>query len=312
MAAKPAFATILGLITIVFAGAVVSAMAQAQASVALADIHGLGYSPDGEQLMIASHDGIAIYRAGRWSKAASPQHDYMGFAAAKQRFYSSGHPAPQSGLPNPVGLLRSDDNTKTWTQLGLEGKSDFHLMAVGYATNAVYVYNGAPNERMGRPGIYYTLNDGFTWRRADAVGLDGKIEALAVHPTDPKTLAVGTSVGLYVSTDAGARFKPVLSGAQVPGLMFDHEGSMLWTSTFDRSAHLLRVEWKGSQKTELRLPAMDQDAVAYIAQSPSKPNEFAIATFERNVYLSDDRGSTWKQIADRGRTLSPSDSPRSQ
>jgi len=66
---------------------------------------------------------------------------------------------------------------------------------------------------------------------------------------------------------------------------------------------LLRVDWKGSSKTELKLPPLGQDAVAYIAQSPTKPSGVAIATFQRSVYVSEDRGGTWKRIADHGRTL---------
>jgi hypothetical protein len=42
------------------------------------------------------------------------------------------------------------------------------------------------------------------------------------------------------------------------------------------------------------------DAVAYIAQNPVNPREYAIATFERGVYISSDAGTTWTQIADRG------------
>ena len=302
MKTKSVLATPLGKLALVLGGVAISALAGAQASVGLTHVHGLGFSADGQQLVVPSHDGVAIYSGGRWSKAPGPPHDYMGFVATKQRFYSSGHPAPGSGLVNPLGLIRSDDNGKTWTKLGLEGQSDFHLMAASYATNAIYVYNGEPNARMDRTGIYYTQNDGFAWRRADAAGLDGKIEALAVHPTDPKTVAVGTSSGLFVSTDAGAHFKAVLSGAEVPGIMFDHDGSALWTSTFDRSAHLLRVEWKTAQKSQLKIPPLGQDAVAYVAQNPTKPEEFAIATFERSIYVSDDRGGTWRQIADHGRT----------
>ena len=303
MTVKPMIGNALATIAIVFAGIVIPAPVHAQASVTLMHVHGLGFSPDGQQLVIPSHHGLAIYSAGRWSKAAGPEHDYMGFVATQKSYYSSGHPAPGSGLIDPFGVVRSDDGGKTWAKLGLEGQSDFHLLAASYATNAVYVYNVAANSRMDRPGLYYTLNDGLAWRRADAAGLDGNIEALAVHPTDPKTVAAGTSTGLFVSADAGAHFAPLLTGAQVPGLMFDHDGSTLWTSTFDRSAHLIRVDWKSAQKTELRLPSLGQDAVAYIAQNPTKPNAFAIATFERSVYTSEDRGSTWKQIADHGRTL---------
>ncbi len=302
MKAQQMIANTVATITLALVIAIVPAV-QAQGSVTLAHVHGVGFMADGRELVIPSHGGLAIYSGGRWSKAAGPEHDYMGFVATKRSYYSSGHPAPGSGLVNPFGIIRSDDSGKTWTKLGLDGQSDFHLMAASYATNAVYVFNAAPNVRMDQPGLFYTLNDGMAWRRADATGLDGRIQVLAVHPTDPKTVAAGTSTGLFVSTDAGTQFKQILSGAQVPRLMFDHDGTVLWASTFDRSAHLLRVDWKSGQKTELGLPALGQDAVAYIAESPTKPNELAIATFERSVYVSDDRGRTWKQIADRGRTF---------
>jgi hypothetical protein len=42
--------------------------------------------------------------------------------------------------------------------------------------------------------------------------------------------------------------------------------------------------------------------VAYIAQNPARPAEFAIATFERSVFLTPDAGKTWRPIAERGGT----------
>jgi len=48
------------------------------------------------------------------------------------------------------------------------------------------------------------------------------------------------------------------------------------------------------------LPPLKEDAVAYVAQNPANTMEYAIATFERSVYLSKDAGKTWGQIADRG------------
>lgn len=49
------------------------------------------------------------------------------------------------------------------------------------------------------------------------------------------------------------------------------------------------------------LPALTDDAVAYIAQNPARRLEYALATFERGVYLSRDGGKTWSQIAARGK-----------
>ena len=83
------------------------ALTPAQAAVTLTHVHGLAYGPDGKQLMIPSHHGFAVYENGKWSKVPGPQHDYMGFAASGKNLYSSGHPAPGSGLVNPFGLIRS-------------------------------------------------------------------------------------------------------------------------------------------------------------------------------------------------------------
>lgn len=132
-----------------------ASLAQAGEPVTLTHVHGLSYSADGKHLMIPSHHGLAIYANGRWSKAPGPAHDYMGFSATGSALYSSGHPAPGSGLVNPFGLIRSRDGGKTWDKLGLDGESDFHLLATSYRTNAVYVFNAGPNSRMPSAGIHY-------------------------------------------------------------------------------------------------------------------------------------------------------------
>src|SRR3981189_2219891 len=101
--------------------------APARAEVTLVHVHGLAFSADGKRLMIPSHFGLAVYENGKWSKAPGPQHDYMGFSATASHIYSSGHPAPGSGLVNPFGLLRSRDGGKTWDQLRPRRGSGFDL-----------------------------------------------------------------------------------------------------------------------------------------------------------------------------------------
>src|SRR5213082_3537777 len=160
--------------------AVASALAQhdhaQQASgapqVTLVHVHGLAFSADGKRLMIPSHFGLAIYESGKWSKAPGPEHDYMGFSATASHLYSSGHPAPGTNLVNPFGLLRSKDGGKTWDKLALEGESDFHVMATSWNTNAIYVWNAAANSRMKQPGLHYTRDDGKSWTRVSAKGVD--------------------------------------------------------------------------------------------------------------------------------------------
>ena len=294
---------VLALLLAVSLAAHHEARAQNAGAVTLTHVHGLAYSADGKQLMIPSHHGLAVYRDGKWSKAPGPAHDYMGFSASRNRLYSSGHPAPGSGLVNPFGVIRSMDGGKTWDKLGLEGETDFHLLATSYETNAIYVYNPAPNSRMKTAGLYYTVNDGFSWNRARASGFSGEPASVAVHPSDPKVIAIGSSNGLYLSTDSGENFRAMATGEQVLAAFFDLNGTQLLFSSYAGSPALTRVNWKSGSKRSVTLPSMSRDAVAYIAQNPVSRNEYALATFERSVYITQDSGATWRQIASSGKGM---------
>ena len=277
--------------------------AQGGGTVTLTHVHGLAYSADGKKIFIPSHHGLAIYSEGKWSKAPGPQHDYMGFSATNDSFYSSGHPAPGSGLINPFGVIRSTDAGQSWTKLGLEGETDFHVLGTSYGTNAIYVYNPAPNSRMKTPGIYYTLNDGFMWKRAQANGFSGEPSNLAVHPTDPKVVVIAAKNGFYLSTDSGENFRAITRGAQGLAAFFDLDGEHLWLSSYAGAPALARVNIRTGDKNDITLPPLTRDAVSYIAQNPAGRNEYAIATFERNVFTTQDSGKTWRQVARAGKGL---------
>ena len=275
--------------------------AVAQADVTLVHVHGLTYSADGKRLMIPSHHGLAVYEDGRWSKASGPQHDYMGFAGTAQALYSSGHPAPGSGLVNPFGLIRSTDGGKTWQKLGLEGETDFHLLATGWNTNAIYVWNPAPSSRIPRSGLHYTLNDGFRWTAAAGHGLRGEPHALAVHPDDVRTVAVATAAGIFLSRDSGEHFAAVTANGEGLSVHFDLDGAHLWYGTFDgAAAHLTIAAIAGGKAASVKLPPLGKDAIAYIAQNPVTRSEYAVATFRRSVFVSKDKGRTWRQVANNG------------
>lgn len=284
------------------AGFLFPALAAAQ-PVTLHHVHGLAYSSDGKQIMIPSHQGLAIYRDGKWSKAPGPAHDYMGFAAARTRLYSSGHPAEGSGLVNPFGLIRSDDGGKTWMKRGLEGETDFHLLGVSWNTNAIYVWNPEPSSKMRATGVHHTLNDGFTWQRAAGKGIQGRPHAIAVHPDDAKTVAIAAAAGIFLSRDSGENFEPIVAKTQGLTVFFDLDGKNMWHSSYDGSARLARTALQGGANTAVTLPPLTNDAVAYIAQNPAVTGEYAIATFERSVFVTRDAGRTWRQIARNGKGL---------
>ena len=282
---------------------IVATPSLASEPVTLTHIHGLTYSADGSRLMIPSHHGLAVFEGGRWTRAPGPAHDFMGFSGTRDTLYSSGHPAPASGMTNPFGLIKSRDGGKTWQQLGLSGESDFHLLATSYGTNAVYVYNHEPNSRMPQAGIYQTRNDGLRWTRATGTGLSGALKSLAVHPTDASTVAIGTQDGLFLSRDAAEQFEHLVRDQPVLSQTFDLDGRHLWFGSYSGKARLSRIALAaGAKAVPLPIPALAKDAVSYIAQNPARPDELAIATFSRHVFVSSDQGRTWKQISTKGVT----------
>jgi photosystem II stability/assembly factor-like uncharacterized protein len=294
---------VLAILLAALPGAPYETRAQSTGAVTLTHVHGLAYSADGKQLMLPSHHGLAVFRDGKWSMAPGPAHDYMGFTASRNRLYSSGHPAPGSGLVDPFGVIRSRDGGGTWDKLGMEGETDFHLLAVSWNTNAVYVWNPEPNSKMRATGVHFTLNDGFTWRRAAAKGIKGKPHAIAVHPADPMIVAIATAAGIFLSRDSGENFEPVSANGQGLTVFFDLDGKHLWHSSYDGTPRLARTALQGGANTAAALPALTNDAVAYVAQNPAATGEYAIATFERSVYLTRDGGRTWRQIARNGKGL---------
>jgi len=174
-------------------------------------------------------------------------------------------------------------------------------MGTSWNSNAIYVWNPAPNSRMQQPGLHYTLNDGLAWKRAAARGIDGNPYAVAVHPDDAKSVALATPAGVFASTDAGESFKR-LSSIQGTAVFFDLDGKHLWYGSYDTQARLARAVMPGRALEEVKLPSLTKDAVSFIAQNPARRSEYAIATFNRNVYLSGDAGKTWRAIAVRGET----------
>lgn len=273
--------------------------ATAQALIELRHAHGIGYSADGSQILIPNHFGIAVYSEGRWSTVPGPAHDYMGFVVTRDFIFSSGHVAGSRGGTNPLGLIRSGDGGKSWITLGFEGQVEFHLVAAGYLSNAVYVYNAQPNAALPRAGIYRMMGERLVgWRAAAGRGLQGEIGMLTAHPTQSATMAAATSAGLFLSRDGGDEFEPVATELRATAARFTLEGDAILLGTLKgKEPGLFRIGINDGLRKELSLPPFGRDAVANIAQNPASRTELAVITFERAVFLSTDGGKTWKRIA---------------
>lgn len=262
-------------------------------------VHGLAFSPDGKALLVPAHTGLAVFRDDGWSEVNGPIHDFAGFSLAERAIYASGHPPPGSSLPNPLGLVKSTDLGKNWVSLALGGEADFHFIAAGYRSNAIYVRSTAANSAMPVPGLHLSIDDGKSWRRQTARGLEGEVFGIAAHPLDARTLAVATDKGLYVSRDAGDSFKSFDGRQAVTAVTFDLDGRNLRYARAIRR-ELVSAALDSRSRTVILLPSIGLDYVTHIAQSPADQRLIAIATDRRHVFVTKDVGKVWRQIAKDG------------
>ncbi|MBD0383165.1 F510_1955 family glycosylhydrolase [Paenibacillus sedimenti] len=266
--------------------------------ITLSHVHGLGYTGDGKQILIPAHHGLVSYSNGKWGSFGGDKHDYMGFNTVDTGFYSSGHPAEGSDLKNPLGIVKSDDNGKKLQILDLHGVEDFHGMAVGYKTHAIYVYNPKKNEKMPSAGLFYSLDDARSWSKSNQDGISGEPVAIAAHPSDSSTVALITKAGLFISKDKGNHFNKVTVQFPTTGVSFTLAGDLLIGGP-----NSIVIQDAQQQVTTLQIPKLDQDdAVQYLSQNPLKESELVFSTFKKNVFISYDNGSTWSQIANQGKT----------
>ena len=275
----------------------------AQGSAMLHHLHGLAFVADGTGLMAAGHGGLWVYNEGQWSSVPGPAHDFMGFSVTRNALYSSGHPAPGSPLHGPLGLIESRDQGKSWRPLGFSGIAEFHVMTAGYLTNALYLLNVAPNARLPRTGVYFSVDKGKSWKWCAAAGVPSQIVRLAAHPTASSTFAAATLGGVYLTRDFGGTFERLGPDVPVSSVSIDFDGKHLY---FARGSpdRLKRAGLDGTKITVLALPKREEtDFVAYIAQNPARMQELAIGTRRRNIFLSNDGGVTWQQIARWGSAL---------
>lgn len=265
----------------------------------LIHLHGLAFSPDGRSLLASSHAGLTAWGGESWSHELESGIDITGFAVTARALYASGHPPPGSALRNPLGLAGSVDGTR-WQALALEGEADFHLIAASYRAQAIYVLSHLPNRVMPAPGVHLTRDEGATWARAAARGLAGEVLALAAHPTDPATVAAATDRGLFVSTDAGQRFRRLYGRQAATAVAFALDGRrVLFTPALSNEILFLALGSSGPRGA-IRLPPMRGDYATHLALHPADARIVAVGSRRRDVYLSADGGSTWRQIAREG------------
>ncbi|KAA0966967.1 sialidase [Sporosarcina sp. ANT_H38] len=263
-------------------------------------LHGLGYINGGPELVISTHDGLYEYGKDGWREATSEKHDYMGFQAIREGFLSSGHPEPGTNYKHPLGLIKSTDQGASFDQLAFYGEIDFHYLAAGYDSNAIYVFNEMPTKEMGK-GLHYSTDEGSTWNQLSMKGYNSELMSnLAAHPSRKDVIAIGSKDGLYLSENHGDNFNLLNDVKMVTYVTMTESGGLY--ASFENEVAKLRTFAIGSEEEiEIQLPTIQQiEPIAFIAVNPENQEEIAIATYNNDIYITKDNGLNWETIADSG------------
>jgi len=264
-------------------------------------VHGLDAPAwAGGDLLVATHYGLLrVLPDGRWRTVAGPAHDLMGFRAHPTRagsLYGSGHPDLRSGLPNPLGLLRSDDRGRTWAPVSLQGTADFHALTVQATDGEVLLGFDATGLRLLR-----SLDGGRRWAHASAEPLlaAGGVLAVEIDPSDPDVLWAGTPRGLWASDDGGGSWSErAFGGLPVTALRASVDGR--WFAYVAHPDLGLLVRDEGGGWRTLGLWVGVEDVVGHVAPHPTEPDALFAGTLGMSVFATRDGGATWQVLAERG------------
>lgn len=117
--------------------------------------------------------------------------------------------------------------------------------------------SASPNSAMGSAGLYVSSDEGRSWRRRAARGLEGEVHALAAHPGDAATVAAATGQRLYLSRDSGETFRPLGRRTPVGALTFASDGRLLSARVL--SDELSETGPDGRSRGAMRLPRVPLD-----------------------------------------------------
>lgn len=243
-----------------------------------AHVHGMAVDPETDQLLVATHNGLFTVEEGSVEQVG-PVIDLMGFAADSEgRYYASGHPGQGSDLPNPVGLIESNDGGKTWQELSRQGESDFHAMAV------------SAEGVIGFDGMLRISADGQEWTEA---GDQIQPANLAARPDSPVVLGT-TEEGVQRSEDGGYTWTLPKDAPVLLMTAFADADTAVGVAP-DGEVHISRdagLSWEATGGT-----AMESGAIT--AAPGDEGVRIWIATAE-GVEFSDDSGTSFSTLVEAG------------
>jgi photosystem II stability/assembly factor-like uncharacterized protein len=268
-------------------------------------LHGIAYAED-DNIYVATHEGMLTTGkdGGKWSLKGSYDFDFMGFNVMSDgTMITSGHPGKLSDLPNPLGLMVSENNGEEWKSKSMLGKVDFHILSSNFSNSKViYGVNQMDSGRY-KAGIYVSTDKGKEWEIVDSVGLPEdlhQIYSLISMPDDEKSLMAGTQVGVLRSSDGGKTWKVADSSRLITAISVLPVTKDLISYSITNNEVGIMISKDQGESWENLGNDLGRDAVAYFGVNPKDSNKIAISTFENTVMTTEDGGNNWTTIMDKG------------
>lgn len=252
----------------------------------LPQINSLEQSPSSDALLLTTNRGLFRIEGGEATRinshvdtpdGRSPVGRFLAIAQSEDgALIGSGHPDERRTVAGFLGLLRSEDEGRTWTSVSRYGIADLH--AIRTLDGSLYAYDAV------LPAVIVSADDGKTWNERTAP--PGRVFDFVVDPADPDQLLASTKQALFRSTDGGQSWS---AAAQAAGASLDWpEPDALYRADEDGLVYLSSNE------------AASWDVVGRIDGDPralraTGPEELYTALSDATILHSTDGGSSWEE-----------------
>jgi photosystem II stability/assembly factor-like uncharacterized protein len=182
-------------------------------------------------------------------------------------------------------VYRSTDNGTTWTNLAIPAPDNLYAAP----SNPMIVYSSSGNT------VKKSSDGGMTFPTSFTISASyGTLEFLAVHPTNPNELFVGTTFGVYHSTDTGATWTAAsvgIANLSISALTIQQSNIVVGTSFMQQTYRStdLGATWTGS--------TMDPNDTSPPKALAPDPDGVRIYLCTGAFHVSLDGAATWSSAA---------------
>ena len=185
------------------------------------------------------------------------------------------------------GLYKSTDNGSTWWMCGLMNQGTIYDVAVHPDSSSVVyavTYNGQ--------GAFKSTNAGGSWFQINNGLGSTNIFALAMDQSDPDNLYVGTSAGVYKSTNGGVLWQSSgLPSYAVYKLAIDPNlTSTIYAGTLNDG--MFRSTDQGGSWAGIN-SGLTNTQVRAIAINPLTTTDLYVGTYGGGIFKSTNQGTSW-------------------